>query len=151
MTSRSPATTTANLCRNCQLRPAEQATHYRESTVDYATTYMLARGRYRPHAVRKLVMEGTVHLCVQCATRYRRSVALRSLGNRIATPTLVALVVEGVLFAMQSYLFPDAMGGVLGTFVLGVGVITGGVFIMATLLSVVGTMLRGLATRFLRA
>lgn len=79
--------TKPSLCRTCQRRPADQPTRYHESIVDYSTTYMLARGRNRPHSVHKVVMGGTIQLCAQCAARYQRSVALRCRSADLSSPS----------------------------------------------------------------
>jgi hypothetical protein len=97
------------------------------------------------------VTSGTAQLCARCAAQYQRSVALRAVGNRVATAAFVALLAGGVLFAVVSYFFAALMGAVLAPVGAVAGLLALAAFIVGLVLLSAGMLLRRPATRFLRS
>jgi hypothetical protein len=98
------------LCPNCKARPATTETHFDEVVFADTRVAKVSR-RMSAYSQRSLTKHGTVLLCAECATRYRRNAALRANGLRLLNWGGGGLLVGALIFAFLAATFPSLTDG----------------------------------------
>ncbi len=150
MASSQGAAATVTLCANCQTRPGDRPTYFHEASVQYSSPYLITRGGSRAVSIRMTTHSGKVLLCARCASDYERSVTLREAGNRLMNISVLTLLLGGLPYVVASQLFPTIGEAPLSLVVAAAGLIVVLAFALALLAVIIGRLMRGPATRFLR-
>ncbi len=140
--SASPAI--GSLCPNCRTRPADTPVSYEETLFAETRVVRVTRMRNR-YSSRALTRYGNATLCAMCAAAYRRCVALRANGRRLANIGFAVMLVAALVYL---FLSSDVQRGALGIVVAGIVAI--GILMLLTGLGMyaIGRVMRRSAARF---
>lgn len=145
--SSTSAAVVGSLCANCKTRPADTSISY-EETLFAETRVVRATRRRNQYSSRALTRYGTATLCAGCAAAYRRCVALRANGRRLANIGFIVMFVAALIFLL---LPNETRIGALGVIVA--GVVAVGILVLLTGLgmNIAGRVMRRSAARFVGA